>query len=38
MGTLGGIFDFSAMGGLMKSMGSSAKQFGSLFNPNSWTK
>lgn len=33
---MGGIFDFSAMGGLMKSMGQTAKNFGSFFNPGNW--
>tara|TARA_B110000014_G_scaffold264174_1_gene263824 strand:- start:2070 stop:2186 length:117 start_codon:yes stop_codon:yes gene_type:complete len=38
MGTMGGIFDFSAMGGLMKTMGSTAKSFGTMFNPGNWSK
>tara|TARA_B100000029_G_scaffold159505_1_gene155175 strand:- start:311 stop:427 length:117 start_codon:yes stop_codon:yes gene_type:complete len=34
LGTL--VFDFSAMGNLMKGMGQTAKGFGSFFNPSNW--
>lgn len=39
MGSLSNlVFDFTAMGGLMKGMMSTAKGFGSMFNPSSWLK